>query len=211
MMDTKSPFAPFAGLLGPEPNTPLSSLPDEERERIVRKRQAISEQEEIAWQKVEIEQTGKLLLLCKHYNIEVEGGINWPFMLCNALANEFFAGMKVDFEQRKGRKRKWNTSEYLELWAAIENIKIDRKCGDTDACRTYTKRTHGRANEKKAKYYVDRLKEAKNPKFNRWAIIFKGKPEHRRDMIEVLIGCFGPGGLENAASRAELNKKHGTV
>lgn len=204
MADARDPFAPTGGLLGHEPNTPLSSLPREEQERILEKRQAILAQEVAAYEKVEIERISKLLLLCKHHGIEIEDSTEWPLKLCIALADECFPGMEVSFEQRRGRPKLWNESEYLELWAAIEDIKIDRKRGDADACRIYAKRTSDTASTVQSN-----LTKARNPKHNRWAKFFQGTPEHQRYMTDVLISNFGPQDSKNVLSDIEFNEKYG--
>lgn len=209
MADAQSDFPPLRGLLDSflyEPGTLLSSLTDEQQEPIIQRRKEILAQEEAANEQVRIERFSKLLLLCKHYNIEFDELTNWPLMLCMALANEFFDGMKINFEQRRGRPKKYSAETLMELWAAIEDIKIDRKFNDADACRSYAKRT-----SQKYSTIQRRLQRARRPSDNPLAKFLQGDPEFHRYMIDVLIAHFGPSDSKNRLSNKELKKKYGAI
>jgi hypothetical protein len=147
-------------------------------------------QVEAANKKVTIEQLRKLEVLRDFLSIPDVPG--WPHLLSLRLAMDQYAGFSVKYEERRGRKKKWEPSEYLELVAAIETIKREKGCGDRQAVRLYLKRGRKAApTHTEVRSLEARLTEARDPRKNPFAKMFStGDPEHDAHMLGVILKHF---------------------
>ena len=121
------------------------------------------------WQKIE--------LLKRHYGLEADSSDRGLLL---RLAEDFVPGFEVDYGVKKrGRRKKWDSSSYMELCADIEKIKLEDGIGDYEACvrlvqrhATYAERyglsrtVNRESIKKQANSLNSRLVEARNPKNN---------------------------------------------
>jgi hypothetical protein len=131
-------------------------------------------------------------LLFLHFGID---RIDW-ISLAIALAIAHVPGFR--WGKRTGPAEIWDPITYTELWAAVERLKKEKGCSDSEACRMISKspefakeRWNKGKRKATASSLLSRLSEARNPKHNVMAKLFRPKdPGLDNVMRESLLRYF---------------------
>lgn len=167
------------GLIGPLPEK-------ENRERLAE----IREKKEQAETLVFLQKIQKLALLLKWHKLEMNP--DGLFHLCLLLCCKFYPGFSVQVEEKRGRKKKWDSARYFELVSAIFWIKKEKNMGTRQACRVFLRRENKkRPSEVQVRSLEARYSEALNPKHNIFAkMCTTGDAAHDAYMLEQIALHF---------------------
>jgi hypothetical protein len=131
-------------------------------------------------------------LLFDHWDID---RADWK-SLAITLAIAHVPGFRREPQRKRtGPAQIWDSTTYTELLATVERLKQEKKCNDSEACRIILKSpefANERWNKGKGKgkgratysSLFSRLSEARNPKYNVMAKMFR--PTDDPDLDEVM-------------------------
>jgi hypothetical protein len=135
-------------------------------------------------------------LLFSHWNID---GKDWR-SLAITLAIAHVPGLRSEPSQKRtGPAQIWDYTGYTELLAAVERLKKERDCSDSEACGVIARsprfaKARWNKGKRRASHrsLLSRLSEARNPKYNMMAKILydKDDPEFELYMRESLLRHF---------------------
>jgi len=139
----------------------------------------------------------RLALLFAHYGVT---DVNDWAKLALALAIDHVPGLRIREQRKKSGPRKfWSDERYCELLAAVERLKLEKGCGDSEACKILATSSkfakaawNGRTKQTKRSLET-RLSEARNPKFNWLArvLVDKSDPLFQETMRDSLLRSYG--------------------